>query len=188
MLLCCCSRIRLAVAVCKCAGQFVAHTCSIIFVPIFQSFFNIALWIACAIGLFFIISTVSYTASSSSVFTSLSSYTDESMYKVYAFLFGTLWCNALIQAIGTFVVASACCMWYYNHGPDSDISFPVFRSYKYAFRYHLGSLAFGSFILALVQLMQILVEAVKKQAEASGANNQVFEYIINCLRCLLACV
>jgi len=57
------------------------------------------------------------------------------------------------------------------------------------FRYHFGSLAFGSLILAIIQFMQLVVEAVKKQAEANGAaNNKVFEYVINCLRCCLACV
>jgi hypothetical protein len=38
------------------------------------------------------------------------------------------------------------------------------------FRYHFGSLAFGSFILALVQMLQLIVEVFKKQAEASGAD------------------
>jgi hypothetical protein len=57
------------------------------------------------------------------------------------------------------------------------------------FRYHFGSLAFGSFILALVQFMQIIVELFKKQAESTGADkNPCFEYVINCLRCCLACV
>lgn len=57
------------------------------------------------------------------------------------------------------------------------------------FRYHFGSLAFGSLILAIVQFLQLAVEAFKKQAESSGANqSKAFEYVINCLRCCLACV
>ena len=56
------------------------------------------------------------------------------------------------------------------------------------FRYHFGSLAFGSLILAIVQFLQLVVEAVRQQAEASGAKTKCFEYIINCLRCCLQCV
>ncbi len=47
------------------------------------------------------------------------------------------------------------------------------KSYWMAFRYHLGSLAFGSLILAIVQFLQLVVETVKKQAEAQGADKNV---------------
>ena len=37
--------------------------------------------------------------------------------------------------------------------------------------------------------MQLIVEIFKKQAESSGADQSpCFEYVINCLRCCLACV
>lgn len=118
MLLCCCSRIRLAVAVCKASGQFVAHTCSVILVPIFQTILNIGMWAVCVVSMLYIVSSATFTGSSSSVFTSISSYTDPNLVRFYVFVFGTLWSNAFIQAMGTFVVASACCIWYYSHGPD----------------------------------------------------------------------
>jgi solute carrier family 44 (choline transporter-like protein), member 2/4/5 len=189
LLICCFSRIRLAVAVCKAAGQFVAHTCSIVLVPIVQTIINISMWAICLVALLYLASAATYVVSGTDVFTSISDYGQTSLVEFYIFLFGTLWCNAFIQAMGTFVIASTCCLWYYSHGPDQETSFPVFRSYKMLFRYHFGSLAFGSLILAIVQFMQIVLELFKKQAESSGANNsKCFEYVINCLRCCLACV
>lgn len=155
--LCCFSRIRLAVAVCKAAGQFVAHTCSVVLVPIIQAAVVLSMWGACLVAMLYLVSCTNFVGSSGSVFTSVESYTSSSLRQFYAFVFGTLWCNALIQAAGTFVVASACCIWYYSHGPDQDAGFPVFRSYKMAVRYHLGSLAFGSLILAIVQFLQLMV-------------------------------
>ncbi len=87
------------------------------------------------------------------------------------------------------MIASACCKWYYSHGPGAELDSPIFKGYWMALRYHLGSLAFGSLILAIVQFMQIVVEIVKKQAEAQDADkNVVFKYVINCVRCCLACV
>ena len=189
IMLCCCSRIRIAVAVCKTAGQFVAHTCGIIFVPIFQACINLAMWVVCIVALLYLISAATFTYSSGSVFTSISNWKDQALIEFYIFLFGTLWCNAFIQAVGLFVVASACCIWYYSHGPNQDeTNFPIFRSYKMVFRYHFGSLAFGSLILAIVQFLQLVVEIFKKQAESSGVDNKCFEYVINCLRCCLQCV
>lgn len=193
VLLCCCSRIRLAVAVCKCAGQFVARVCGIVLVPIWQTLFVIVLWVAAIIAIIYLASSATFVARQTDgnwdVFTSVSSYTDEKLIYLYYFIFGTLWTNALFQAMGIFVVASACTMWYYAHGPGQELDSPILRSYKMVFRYHLGSLAFGSFILAVVQFLQLVVEAFKKQAEAQGADkNKCFEYVINCIRCCLACV
>ena len=168
ILLCCCSRIRLAVAVCKCAGQFVARVCGIVLVPIWQTIFVVILWVAAIIAIIWLASSATFVARQTDgnwdVFTSVSSYADEKLIYLYYFVFGTLWTNALFQAMGIFVIASACAMWYYAHGPGQELDSPILRSYKMVFRYHMGSLAFGSLILAIVQFMQLVVEAFKKQA------------------------
>jgi hypothetical protein len=186
--LCCCSRIRLAVAVCKAAGQFIVGVCTVMLVPIIQTAFTLALWGACLVVMVFLVSTANFTiANPTDYFTSVN-YGDGGLIDLYIFIFSTLWSNALIGAIGIFVVASACCMWYYSHGPGQELDFPVLRSYKMAFRYHFGSLAFGSLILAIVQFLELMVEAFKKQTEAAGGQNKLTECIINFLRCCLACV
>ena len=164
LLLCCCSRIRIAVAVCKTAGQFVAHTCGIVLVPIIQTLINLAMWGVCLFAMVYLISAAPFSYNGD-IFTSISNLQDQALIEFYIFLFGTLWCNAFIQAVGIFIVASACCIWYYSHGPNQDeTNFPIFRSYKMVFRYHFGSLAFGALILAIVQFLQLIVEAVRKQA------------------------
>lgn len=189
MMLCCCNRIRLAVAVCKVAGQFVIRVCQIMFLPIFLGIILIGMWACCLLCMIYLLSATTFVVTGDDVFTSVKDYSEDSLLRLYYFIFGTLWSNALIQAIGIFTVASAVCMWYYNHGANSELDSPVTRSLKMAFRYHFGSLAFGSFILAVVQFLQMLVEVAKKQAENTGADqNKCFEYAINCLRCCLACV
>jgi len=57
VLFCCCSRIRLAVAVCKAAGQFVATVCSVVLVPIWQTLFVIILWVAAIIAIIWLASS-----------------------------------------------------------------------------------------------------------------------------------
>lgn len=71
-----------------------------------------------------------------------------------------------------FVIASACVMWYYSHGPGQELSLPIARSYKMIFRYYFGSLAFGALLLAIIQFIQLIVEMFKRQAEAQGAGNK----------------
>jgi hypothetical protein len=45
---------------------------------------------------------------------------------------------------------STSCIWYFSHGEEGQKHAPVSTSIYRAFRYHLGSLAFGSLLLAIV--------------------------------------
>lgn len=67
--------------------------------------------------------------------------------------------------------------------PNHVIATSVWR----AFRYHLGSLAFGSFILAVVQFIRVVLEYVKWQTKAAGGNNKCTKCILDCLSCVVAC-
>lgn len=164
LVLCCCSRLRLAVAVCKSSGQFVASVCSTVLVPIVQTILSGGMWAACVVVMVYLVSAASFTATSSNYFSSVNSYSDPALIRFYIFIFCTLWASAFLGAMTIFIIASACSMWYYSHGPDSELTLPVSRSYKMVFRYHFGSLAFGALLLAIVQFLQLVVEAVKRQA------------------------
>lgn len=137
VVLCCCSRIRLAVAICKSAGQFVVGVCLIVFVPILQAALAIGLWAGCLVAMVYLVSSAQFNVVSTDYFTSIADYQDPALIRFYLFIFGTLWLNAFIGAMGIFVIASACCMWYYSHAPGSELSLPIWRSYKMIFRYCL---------------------------------------------------
>ena len=123
------------------------------FVPIIMALATVALWVVCCVCMIWLVSAAPFV-SNGDIFTSIVDFRDLSLVRFYYFVFGTLWCNALLQAITTFIIASTCCMWYYSHGPANDLHLPVLRSFGRSLRYHLGSLAFGSLILAIVQFIQ----------------------------------
>jgi hypothetical protein len=118
VVLCCCSRIRLAVAICKSAGGFVSGVCLIVLVPIFQTIIAGGLWAACLIVMVYLVSSATFVTNSSYYFSYIGDYSDSGLQRFYAFVFFTLWTSAFVGAMTTFVVASACCLWYYSHGPD----------------------------------------------------------------------
>lgn len=66
---------------------------------------------------------------------------------------------------------------------------PVSRSVWRAFRYHFGTLAFGSFILALVWIIKTILAYVSAKLKAEGVTDQskLVEWIINCLQCYVNC-
>ena len=50
-----------------------------------------------------------------------------------------------------FVIACSCAIWYSNNkSSPNHFRMPIGISFWWAFRYHLGSLALGSLILAIV--------------------------------------
>jgi choline transporter-like protein 2/4/5 len=150
--LCCCSRIRLAIAVCKVAGQFVIRVAQIMLVPIVMTALVLGLWAFGLSSLVYIISTAQFVATND-VFTSINDYTQRSLGMFYYFFFGILWTNAFLGAVSLFIVASSCCLWYFSRGPGDELSSPVLTSLYRIFRYHMGSLAFGALIIAVIQFI-----------------------------------
>jgi hypothetical protein len=65
-------------------------------------------------------------------------------------------------------------------------AFPVWRSFYRTMRYHLGSLAYGSLIIAIVQLIRAGLMYMQHQLKKS--QNRVAMYILSCLQCCFACV
>jgi len=58
--------------------------------------------------------------------------------------------NAFIIGVSQFIISAACAIWYFTCTSDSNGSGSLLRGFWWVFRYHLGSIAFGSFLIALV--------------------------------------
>lgn len=70
--------------------------------------------------------------------------------------------------------------------------FPVFKAIYRLFRYHFGSLALGSLILALIMFLRTILEFVEWQAtkELAGMScgEKLVKFIFYIIRCLLICL
>lgn len=77
--------------------------------------------------------------------------------------------SSFIKASMDFIVGCCCSTWYFapkdEHG-KAQVSWPIFHAIGFVFRYHLGSLAFGSFIVAVIQLIKWIVEYVTTPCNA----------------------
>mmetsp|Transcript_80354 Transcript_80354/g.260323 ORF Transcript_80354/g.260323 Transcript_80354/m.260323 type:complete len:934 (-) Transcript_80354:238-3039(-) len=95
--------------------------------------------------------------------------------------FAFLWNNAFMVAVGQTIIAGACAVWFFA----ANGSTPVSRSVRNTCRYHLGSLAFGSFIIAVVMFVRWWLYFLQKQAEQQ--KNRVMACILRVTQCCLAC-
>merc|ERR1740138_179997 len=100
-------------------------------------------------------------------------------------LFCFLWFLAVTEALGEILVAGTVAWWAFEKQDDKG-SAPMRKAFKTTFRYHLGTVMFGAFVVALVQFIEAVVWYLTEQAKAQ--KNKVMEYIGRCLQCCLKCI
>ncbi|PVD22194.1 hypothetical protein C0Q70_17999 [Pomacea canaliculata] len=102
-------------------------------------------------------------------------------------LFMLLWIVNFFIAIGDMTLAGAFSSYYWAwNKPDDVPAFPVTASLYRSLRYHMGSLAFGSFIIAVVQLVRIILEYIDYKMK--GSKNIVATFFMKCLKCCMYCL
>ncbi|XP_030630574.1 choline transporter-like protein 5-A [Chanos chanos] len=120
-------------------------------------------------------------------------YGGESLYHRYLFILQL--CNLLIFfwlvnftiALGQCTLAGAFASYYWAKRKPADIPVcPVFSSFARAIRYHTGSLAFGSLILAFVQFIRVVLEYLDHNLK--GAQNMFARFLLCCLKCCFWCL
>jgi hypothetical protein len=102
----------------------------------------------------------------------------------YAF-FSLLWINAFMIAFGQTSIAAAVASWYF--APNDSKLNPTFVPWgvKTTLTYHMGSVAFGSFIIAVIQLIKYYLMYLSKQAEKQ--HNKLLALIFSCLAYAVWC-
>jgi len=80
------------------------------------------------------------------------------------------------------------CTYYFDSNSEKDGYANVGMGVKYAWVYHIGSLAFGSFIIALIEFIRIVFMTLAEQAEKASGNNPAVKAVVCIANCLLQCI
>uniref|UniRef100_A0A8C5DLC8 Choline transporter-like protein n=1 Tax=Gouania willdenowi TaxID=441366 RepID=A0A8C5DLC8_GOUWI len=120
-------------------------------------------------------------------------YGGETVYHRYLILFQFynvflfFWCANFVTALGQVTLSGAFASYYWAYKKPDDIpAYPIFSSLGRALRYHTGSLAFGSLILSLVQVIRVLLEYLDHKLK--GANNKCAKFMLSCMKCCFWCL
>ena len=110
----------------------------------------------------------------------------------YYFLFGFLWVTAFLGAMNQFIIASSACIWYFSprsaeNASDKNVKAAVTRSVYRCLCYHLGTLAFGSFLLAVVQMIRLVLAYMTAQLKKANQQSKIVIKLLACLSCFMAC-
>jgi len=113
--------------------------------------------------------------------------------------FGLIWTYAFLTALGLMTISACVFFFYYvnkstvperaylKQFDDNQTRWPVTKHLGWVLRYHIGSMALGSFIVALVTAIQIITKGIFEWMQKNGGNNEMVKIVSMCIQCCLAC-
>jgi len=112
-------------------------------------------------------------------------WTDCQLAYIATYLFGIFWLLELSTALGQFVLSYAVVHWYYTPNPKHNFTgTSLIWGYVYGLTFHLGTIAFGSFLIALLRFIRFILAVV---SNASKANQSPDAALARCIACIVQC-
>jgi solute carrier family 44 (choline transporter-like protein), member 2/4/5 len=96
--------------------------------------------------------------------------------------FAYLWFGAFLFALAEIILAGVFANYYWSKGHMST-SFPLIYSFIIVVRYHLGSIAFGSLLIALLRYIRMIIEYINSKL-AQITDNFLVAFLMRCFACL----
>lgn len=177
---CCCGAIKIGIAVMKATAKFIGENLRIFLLP-FSSYVILFIWLgAWGLGGLFLW-TVGYSAPRDGYEFSTQIVWDKyTKYVLIYYVFGLFWINAFIVGMTQFIIAAASVIWYFESGSDKK-SDCVGTGIKWVWRYHLGTIALGSMIIAICQMIRAVFEYYRRKIQAAFPSK-----LVKALLCLTA--
>jgi len=150
------------------AGDFISSNTRIALVPSFITIIilPIVAWWAVSLVFLYSIGTPKYVERDLIASMELDAKTN---YFFWYFLFGLFWLIAFFIALSQFTVGATTCIWYFSGQGSDDASkagsVNVSTALAWAIKLHLGSLAFGSFLIACTSILKVVFEVIAKKVE-----------------------
>jgi len=191
IILCIFDDIQLALSIITTSATFIFSSFSILFIPVIAIVIAVGFivyWIATVVFLYSIGDIKQYGG------TPLGNveWDDNTRNLWYYHLFGLFWVLAFLFGAVQFIIAATAAQWYFSSQADTSGSGSSCKSLYWCFRYHLGSLAIGSLLLAIIMFVQFIFEYFKRKVEEGGASNKCTKCLLSiatcCLRCIGECI
>ncbi|XP_044756952.1 choline transporter-like protein 1 [Coccinella septempunctata] len=99
-------------------------------------------------------------------------------------LFAMLWMSQFLVGCQHMVIAGAVSSWYFTRD-KTRLGWPIYRSIQNLIRYHLGSVALGSLVIAVVQFIRIILKFI--EAKLKGREGSCARSVLRCCQCCLYC-
>ncbi|XP_047435600.1 choline transporter-like protein 1 isoform X2 [Mugil cephalus] len=111
-------------------------------------------------------------------------------YMVWYHAVGLIWVSEFILAFQQMTIAGAVVTYYFTRNKSEMPAVPIIDSTLRTFRYHLGTLAKGSFIITLVKIPRLILTYVHSQLKGkeNACARCMLKTCVCCLWCLEKCL
>ncbi|XP_025420805.1 choline transporter-like protein 1 [Sipha flava] len=96
-----------------------------------------------------------------------------------------LWVIEFIIGCQHMIIAGSVATWFFSRNKD-NVSSPISTSVGYLFNYHLGSVALGSFIITIFQIINAILNYIDETLKDS--ENEVARAFYKAFKCLFQCL
>ncbi|VVC24458.1 Hypothetical protein CINCED_3A005258 [Cinara cedri] len=96
-----------------------------------------------------------------------------------------LWVIEFIIACQHMIIAGAVATWFFTRNKN-NVSSPISTSVGYLFNYHLGSVALGSFIITVIQIIRAILDFIDESLKDS--KNEIAQALYKMFKCLFSCI
>ncbi|CAG9762843.1 unnamed protein product [Ceutorhynchus assimilis] len=101
-------------------------------------------------------------------------------------VFGFFWLAFFVSALGQMVLAQVFAQWYWTMKKRHLPFFALTSAFYRTIRYHLGTLAFGSLIIAICRMIRLCLEYLDRKLKKY--DNEITKAIMCCLKCFFWCL
>lgn len=185
--------LKLAIEIVNCSADFLAQTKRLLAVPILYYVFLFLFflyWLACIISVMSMGRIVPQPDGLVYVPLQKDIKWDDRKDQGYivnwllAFLcFGLIWFTFFLQASNNYVTIVTAATYYYSSNREKDGSGSVKTGLRWAWVQNFGSLAAGSFIIAVIFTIRVIAYYFCKKAEKMSGDNAA----VKCISCLVQC-
>ncbi|CAK4643204.1 unnamed protein product [Aphanomyces euteiches] len=192
-----CSRIKIAVGIIREASKAIGRMPFLVLFPIVPVIFVTAFIVYWIIAAAFLATSGNITATNvldtvgNATGLSHAQYAlqDDNVlnYLLIYHVFGFLWTAQFLQAVGYTTMAGAVCEYYWTLNKSSMSRVPILSSFYRTLRYHIGSMAFGSLVIAIIQFARLVLEYVDQKLKSAQQNSTVVKVAMFAFKCCLWC-
>ncbi|XP_064090066.1 choline transporter-like protein 1 isoform X2 [Macrobrachium nipponense] len=173
-------RIKLVIALFKEAGKAIASMPLLLLQPVWTCIWLVVICGAFVYGVFFIeASGVPQRVGQTIHFVIPDLILGMRWYHLFAFF----WVSQFVLHCQDLTIAGAVALWYFARD-KKKLGWPIATSMKRMYLYHLGSIAIGSLIIAIMKMIRFLLKKFEKRL---GGANPVCGFLLKCCQCCLWC-
>lgn len=106
----------------------------------------------------------------------------------YYQIFGFFWTTQFLLSFMYCVIAGVIATWYWTRDKSNVPGFPLLRTIVRTLVFHLGTLAFGSLLVAVVQFLRFLLSQLEARIKSATKSQTIAKGLLCYCKCCLACL